>query len=192
MKYFIIFGPPGAGKGTQSHLLAKKFSLKHVSTGHLLREEIAKGTATGIMAKAIIDSGNFVDDSVVLEMIRNQICNPQPGVKGFIFDGFPRTLSQAQAFDTLLRDCDSAELTGVLALEVADSTIVERIQKRAQIEGRKDDASIETILKRIKTYHNKTEPLIVHYKDKGKYFPVRGELSVEEISTDICHIIEGI
>lgn len=192
MRYFIIFGPPGAGKGTQSYLLTEKFNFKHVSTGQLLREEITKGTKTGILAKSLIDQGNFVDDSVVMEMIRHQICSAQPEVKGFIFDGFPRTISQAQAFDSLLASCEKREVAGVLSLEVADSILVDRIQKRALIEGRKDDSSIETILKRIRTYHNKTEPLIAYYKNKGKYFSVRGELSVKEIFTNICNIIESI
>lgn len=192
MKYFIIFGPPGAGKGTQSYLLTERFNLKHVSTGQLLRDEFAKGTEVGIISKAIIDGGNFVDDSVVMDMISHQICNAEPGVKGFIFDGFPRTIAQAEAFDALLTKCKESEVSGVLALEVADAVIVERIQKRASIEGRKDDSSIETILKRIRTYHNKTEPLIAYYKKRGKYFSIRGELSVEEIFANICNIIEGI
>ncbi len=192
MKYFIIFGPPGAGKGTQSYLLTQKYNLKHISTGQLLRDEISKGTETGIMAKTIIDGGNFVADSVVLEMIRKEICNALPEIKGFIFDGFPRTISQAEAFDLLLKNCDEKDVAGVLSLEVADNLIVERIQKRARIEGRKDDSSIETILKRIRTYHNKTEPLIAYYKEKGKYFSVPGELSVEEIFANICNIIDDI
>lgn len=192
MKYFIIFGPPGAGKGTQSYLLTKKYNLKHISTGQLLRDEISKGTETGIMAKTIIDGGNFVADSVVLEMIRKEICNALPEIKGFIFDGFPRTISQAEAFDLLLKNCDEKDVAAVLSLEVADNLIVERIQKRARIEGRKDDSSIETILKRIRTYHNKTEPLIAYYKEKGKYFSVLGELSVEEIFANICNIIDDI
>lgn len=192
MKYYIILGPPGAGKGTQSYLLTQRYNLKHISTGQLLREEIAKGTPTGIMAKAIIDGGNFVDDSVVMEMIRKEVCESTYDIKGFIFDGFPRTISQAIAFDLLLSECDKKEMTGVLSLEVADSIIIERIQKRARIEGRIDDASIETITKRIKTYHNKTEPLIAYYKEKGKYFSVPGELSVEEIFANICNIIESI
>lgn len=192
MKYFIIFGPPGAGKGTQSYLLTQKYNLKHISTGQLLRDEISKGTQTGIMAKTIIDGGNFVADSVVLEMIRKEICNALPEIKGFIFDGFPRTISQAEAFDLLLKNCGEKDVAGVLSLEVADNLIVDRIQKRARIEGRKDDSSIETILKRIRTYHNKTEPLIAYYKEKGKYFSVPGELSVEEIFANICNIIDDI
>ena len=144
------------------------------------------------MAKTIIDGGNFVADSVVLEMIRKEICNALPEIKGFIFDGFPRTISQAEAFDLLLKNCDEKDVAAVLSLEVADNLIVERIQKRARIEGRKDDSSIETILKRIRTYHNKTEPLIAYYKEKGKYFSVLGELSVEEIFANICNIIDDI
>lgn len=192
MKYLIIFGPPGAGKGTQSLLLTKKFNLKHISTGELLRKEIAKGTDIGIMAKAIIDQGNFVDDSVVMEIISREISSVGPEVKGFIFDGFPRTISQAEAFDSLLEEHNKAEVALVLSLEVSDADLVERIRKRARVEGRKDDSSIETITKRIKTYHIKTEPLIAYYKRKGKYIPVNGELSVEEIFANICNIVEEI
>lgn len=192
MKYLIIFGPPGAGKGTQSLLLTKKFNLKHISTGELLRKEIVKGTDIGIMAKALIDRGNFVDDSVVIEMISREISRVGPEVKGFIFDGFPRTISQAEAFDSLLEEHNKAEVTLVLSLEVSDTDLVERIRKRARVEGRKDDSSTETITKRIKTYHNKTEPLIAYYKRKGKYIPVKGELSVEEIFANICNIVEEI
>lgn len=192
MKYLIIFGPPGAGKGTQSLLLTKKFNLKHISTGELLRKEIVKGTDIGIMAKALIDRGNFVDDSVVIEMISREISRVGPEVKGFIFDGFPRTISQAEAFDSLLEEHNKAEVTLVLSLEVSDTDLVERIRKRARVEGRNDDSSIETITKRIKTYHNKTEPLIAYYKRKGKYIPVKGELSVEEIFANICNIVEEI
>lgn len=192
MKYLIIFGPPGAGKGTQSLLLTKTFKLKHISTGALLRDEIEKGTEIGIMAKALIDRGNFVDDSVILEMISREISNVGPEIRGFILDGFPRTISQAEAFDSLLAQQNKAEVTKVLSLEVSDADLIDRIQKRAQVEGRKDDSSIETITKRIKTYHNKTEPLIAYYKRKGKYIPVKGDLSVEEIFANICNIVEEI
>lgn len=190
MKYYIIFGPPGAGKGTQSQLLAQKYSLKHISTGQLLRDEIAKGSEIGLIAKKVIDNGEFVEDSIVLEMIRLQISDPAPGIKGFIFDGFPRTINQAKVFDTMLAQLNNGEVNGVLSLEVKDSLIVERIQKRARIEGREDDSSIKTILSRIKTYHNKTEPLISFYKRQGKYFAINGDQSVEEITENIGTLLE--
>ncbi len=190
MKHFIIFGPPGAGKGTQSLLIAEKFKLEHISTGQMLREEIAKGSEIGVMAKEVIDMGKFVEDSVVIQMIAEKISNRLPETKGFIFDGFPRTLSQAVAFDQLLNNMGSKGVTAVISLEVQDSVLIERIQKRAQIERREDDSSIETIKNRIRTYHNKTEPLVAYYTQKGKYFSVRGEKEVGEIFSSICKIIE--
>jgi adenylate kinase len=192
MKYYIIFGPPGAGKGTQSSLLVEKYKLKHISTGHLLREEIEKMSEVGIIAKGLIEKGSFVDDSIVLEMIRKVICETDPSVMGFIFDGFPRTISQAKAFDQLLQLHKKRSVNAVLSLEVDDSLIVERINKRAEIEGRRDDSSIETILCRIQTYHKKTEPLIAYYKERGKYFPIKGDLPVEDIFKNICQIMESI
>lgn len=190
MKHYIIFGPPGAGKGTQSLLIAEKFKLEHISTGQMLREEIAKRSDIGLMAKEVIERGKFVEDSVVLDMIADKIGNRQPETKGFIFDGFPRTLSQAIAFDQLLNNMGSKGVTAVISLEVQDSVLIERIQKRAQIERREDDSSIETIKNRIRTYHNKTEPLVAYYTQKGKYFSVRGEKEVGEIFSSICKIIE--
>lgn len=192
MKYFIIFGPPGAGKGTQSTLLIEKFGLRHISTGELLREEIAKGSDVGKIAKELINKGQFVDDKIVLDIIKDQICNRDSTVRGFIFDGFPRTISQAEAFDKLLLECNKRSVNAVMSLEVEDKLLVERIQKRAEIEGRKDDSSIETILNRIKTYHAKTEPLIAYYKEKGKYHHIKGDLPVDDIFKNICSIIEGL
>lgn len=192
MKYYIIFGPPGAGKGTQSSLLVEKYNLRHISTGQLLRDEIEKKSKTGIIAKEFIECGKFVDDSIVLGMISDVIKNPDPEVKGFIFDGFPRTIAQAEAFDCLLKKEKNRSLNAVFSLEVDDNVIVDRIRKRAEIEGRKDDSSIETVLGRIKTYHKKTEPLKEYYKQKGKFYPVGGELEVESIFRNICAIMESI
>jgi adenylate kinase len=192
MKYYIIFGPPGAGKGTQSRLLTEKYGLRHISTGELLRKEIETGTETGIIAKDLIDRGKFVEDHLIIEMVQKEICNVPENVNGFIFDGFPRTISQAEAFDKILHSCGNDGITAVISLVVEDSVIVERIRKRAGIEGRMDDASTETILNRIKTYHNKTEPLIAYYREQGKYYPVRGEQSVEEIFGTICNLMEKI
>jgi adenylate kinase len=115
MKYFIIFGPPGAGKGTQSTLLIEKYGLRHISTGELLRKEIAKGTEVGKIAKELINKGQFVDDKIVLDIIKDQICNRDSTVKGFIFDGFPRTISQAEALDKLLLECNKRSVNAVMS-----------------------------------------------------------------------------
>ena len=179
MKYFIIFGPPGAGKGTHAAPIAEKYGLKHISTGELLRSEIAAGTALGKKAKALIDDGNLVPDEVVEGMIANAFA-ANPGVNGFLLDGFPRTIQQAMDLDEMLESRDE-EVTGVLSLMIPDSEIKARIQRRALIEGRADDASEQTIENRIKTYHALTEPLIEVYKEKGIYHEVDSLGSIEEV-----------
>ncbi len=192
MKYLIIFGPPGAGKGTQSSLIIDKYSFKHISTGELLRREISAGSSVGIIAKELINKGQFVEDEVVLDIIRREIKNISPGVKGFIFDGFPRNISQARSLDTLLREFGKNSVDAILSLEVDDNLIVERIKKRALEEGRGDDSSIETILNRIRTYHAKTEPLINYYKNQNRYYKIEGDLPIDKIFGNICSIIEGL
>ncbi len=187
MKYYILFGPPGAGKGTQAKLMVEKFNLHHVSTGDLLRKEIEKGTELGKLAKSLIDNGNFVDDYIVEQMIENVIEN-NPHVKGFIFDGFPRTVAQAEHLDQMLAKRGS-EVTKVLSIIISDQLVFERIQHRANIEGRKDDANEEIIQNRINTYHKKTEPLIGYYNRQGKYYEVDGDGSVEEILKKISREI---
>lgn len=188
MKYFILFGPPGAGKGTQAKIMVDKFNLHHVSTGDLLRKEIAKGTELGKIAKSLIDNGNFVDDEIVEQMIENEIEN-NPTVKGFIFDGFPRTLAQAEVLEKML-ERRSQEVTKVLSIIISDQMVFERIQHRANIEGRKDDANAEIIQNRINTYHKKTEPLIEFYKNEGKYYEINGEGTVEEIFEKISDLVK--
>lgn len=187
MRYYILFGPPGAGKGTQAKLMVKKYNLHHVSTGDLLRQEIAKESELGKIAKALIDNGNFVDDTIVEQMIENEIEN-NPHVKGFIFDGFPRTVAQAEVLEKMLQK-RSQEVTKVLSIIISDKLVFERIQHRANIEGRKDDANAETIQNRINTYHKKTEPLIEFYKNLGKYNEICGEGTIEDIFEKISSLM---
>ena len=187
MRYYILFGPPGAGKGTQAKLMVEKYNFHHVSTGDLLRQEIAKCTELGKIAKSLIDNGNFVDDSIVEQMIENEIVN-NPDVKGFIFDGFPRTVAQAEVLEKMLQK-RSQEVTKVLSIIISDNLVFERIQHRANIEGRKDDANVEIIQNRINTYHKKTEPLIQFYKNLGKYNEICGEGTIEEIFEKISSML---
>jgi len=170
MKYYILFGPPGAGKGTHAGVIAQKYNLKHISTGELLRAEIAAGTELGKQAKTLIDAGSLVPDSVVEGMIENAF-DTIKGVEGFLLDGFPRNLSQAQDLDKILEKRGEG-VTAVVGLMIDDAMIFERIRGRAVIEGRADDASDEVITNRIKTYHSQTEPLIEYYKKADKYWEV--------------------
>ena len=170
MKYYILFGPPGAGKGTHAGAIAQKYNLKHISTGELLRAEIAAGTELGKQAKTLIDAGSLVPDSVVEGMIETAF-DTIKGVDGFLLDGFPRNLSQAADLDKILEKRGES-VTAVAGLMISDEMIRERIKGRAVIEGRADDASDETVNNRIKTYHAQTEPLIEYYKAAGKYWEV--------------------
>ena len=167
MKYYILFGPPGAGKGTHAGAIAQKYNLKHISTGELLRAEIAAGTELGRQAKSLIDAGALVPDAVVEGMIESAF-DTIKGVDGFLLDGFPRNLAQAADLDKILEKRGEA-VTAVVALMISDETIRTRIKGRALIEGRADDANDETISNRIRTYHAQTEPLIEYYKAAGKY-----------------------
>lgn len=191
MKYLIIFGPPGAGKGTQSKLIAERYNYKHISTGQLLRQEIEKETETGKFIRTVIEKGEFVEDSLVLDIVKQEIFSGQRDIKGYIFDGFPRNLEQAIAFDNMLESCGK-KIDAVLSLGIEENIIIERIQQRANIEGRLDDADFDTIKKRIVTYHKVTEPLITYYKSQKKYFPVNGGLAIEKNFDEICKIIDTL
>ena len=158
MKYFILFGPPGAGKGTQAALMVERFNFRHVSTGDLLRREIKMGTELGKLAHELIDKGLLVPDEIVEAMIQNEIEN-HPDASGFIFDGFPRTTEQAEMLDNLLA-ARKEEVSSVIAIVIDDEMVKERIRHRALIENREDDADDAIIANRIATYHQKTEPLI--------------------------------
>ena len=173
MKYYVLFGPPGAGKGTQAGAMVERYNLCHLSTGELLRAEIAAGTPLGLQAKSLIEAGNLVPDSVVEGMIESKFRDTQ-GVDGFLLDGFPRTIAQARALDNMV------EVTGCVSIMIPDSLIQERIAHRAHIEGRADDARPEVVQNRIATYHAKTEPLIDFYRSAGKYYEIDGTGSIEE------------
>ncbi|MCQ2138542.1 MAG: adenylate kinase [Bacteroidales bacterium] len=190
MKHFIMFGPPGAGKGTQAAMLVDKFNLRHVSTGDLLRGEIKRETELGLKAKKLIEAGSLVPDEVVEGMIKNEIAS-HPEVKGFIFDGFPRTLEQAAALDGILAE-RGEEISGVISIIIDDEMVKARIRHRAEIEDRKDDMDEATVANRIKTYHDKTEPIIDYYKKAGKYNGIDGVGSIDDIFNRICGIIEKL
>ena len=191
MKYYILFGPPGAGKGTHAGALAQKYNLKHISTGALLRAEIAAGTELGREAKSLIDKGALVPDSVVEGMIETAF-DTIKNVEGFLLDGFPRNLSQASDLDAILAK-RGEEVTAVVALMISDETIRTRIKGRAIIEGRADDASDETISNRIKTYHAQTEPLIEYYKKAGKYYECNADLgTIEDNRNRVLALVESI
>lgn len=191
MKYYIIFGPPGAGKGTQSVLLAEKYSLTHISTGELLRKEIESKSELGLKVKAIIENGRLVDDSTILELLNKVISETQNGNKGYILDGYPRTIPQAEALDKIL-EAKGQKITAVISLEIDEEVIFQRIALRAQLEERKDDMDRATIENRISQYHRKTEPLISYYKEGGRYFQVDGNKSIDDNFRDICDILDKI
>jgi len=188
MKYYVLFGPPGAGKGTQAGAMVTRYHLCHLSTGELLRSEISAGTALGLQAKALIEAGNLVPDEVVEGMIEAKFLNTK-GVEGFLLDGFPRTLAQADALDAMLAKTGQA-VTACVSLMIPDALIHERIAHRATIEGRADDARPEIVENRIKTYHAKTEPLIEFYKKAGKYQEINGVGSIEEVQERIFRTMD--
>ena len=183
MKYYILFGPPGAGKGTQATAMVEKYNLHHISTGALLRKEIAAGTELGKLAKDLIENGNFVPDDIVVGMIENEFRS----VTGV--DGFPRTLAQAESLDEMLSR-NSEEVTATVSIMIPDNMVMERIKGRALKEGRADDASEDVINNRIATYHAQTEPLIEFYQKKGKYHEADGVGSIDDIRERIFTIMD--
>ncbi len=188
MKYYILFGPPGAGKGTQATAMVEKYNLHHISTGALLRKEIAAGTELGLLAKSLIEKGRLVPDEVVEGMIESEFKNVTD-VDGFLLDGFPRTLPQAEALDKILANV-SAEVTATVSIMIPDEMVMERIKGRALKEGRADDASEDTIKTRIETYHNQTEPLIAYYEKAGKYHEIDGIGSIDEVGARIFDVMD--
>jgi len=189
MLNLVLFGPPGAGKGTQSQKLIEKHGLIHLSTGDLLRSEIAQGTALGLEAKKLMDEGMLVPDAVVIGMISHKL-DANKDAKGFIFDGFPRTVAQADALDNLLND-KKAPISGMIALEVNDDELERRLLERGKESGRPDDANPEVIRKRIKEYNDKTAPVAGFYRAQNKFRSINGIGSISEIFDAISDVISS-
>lgn len=186
----VLFGPPGSGKGTQSENIISKFGLLHLSTGDILRAEVASETPLGIEAKKFMDGGELVPDEVVIGMISSKLDNT-PEAKGFIFDGFPRTVAQAEALDKLL-EFKETPINLVISLEVKEEELISRLVERGKDSGRSDDTE-DVITKRIQEYRNKTAPVASYYKEQNKLVSVEGVGSIgdifDAISSKINHSI---
>ncbi len=185
----ILFGPPGSGKGTQSDNIVDKYGLVHLSTGNLLRQEIADRTPLGLEAKRFMDKGQLVPDEVVIGMI-DSCLEKHANAKGFLFDGFPRTAAQAEALDKLL-SLKKTSICKVLALEVSEDELIKRLLKRGETSGRSDDTNEAIIRNRYSVYKKDTEPVANHYKAEDKLVIVKGEGSVNEIFNALSNCIEA-
>lgn len=184
----ILFGPPGSGKGTQSERLIAKYGLKHLSTGDLLRSEIAAKTPLGMEAKKIMDKGQLVPDEVVIGMISSALeTNPQ--AKGFLFDGFPRTVAQAEALDKLLK-LKGTQINAMISLLVTEEELVKRLLNRGLTSGRSDDTNEEVIRARITEYRNKTSVVADYYQQFDKLAEIKGEGSIDDIFNELSAQIE--
>ena len=184
----ILFGPPGSGKGTQSDKQVEKYGLVHLSTGNLLRQEIADQTPLGLEAKSFMDKGQLVPDEVVIGMVDSYF-EQHRGSKGFLFDGFPRTVAQAEALDKLLK-LKKTEIALVVALEVSEEELVSRLLNRGKTSGRSDDTDESVIRKRFAVYNNETTPVADHYRKARKFQSIKGEGSIDAIFESICEALE--
>ena len=190
MLNIVLFGPPGAGKGTQSEKVLKKYNLVHLSTGDLFRLHLNNETALGLEAKKYMNKGDLVPDEIVIGMVEDKI-NKSSNVIGFVFDGFPRTINQATALDNMLEK-KNIPIKQMIALKVDEKELIKRIKNRAKTSGREDDKSIDKINNRIQVYNQETKPVADYYKKHDKYSEVDGIGEIDEIFIKLCSKIDDL
>ncbi len=189
MLNIILFGPPGSGKGTQAEKLVSRYNLLHISTGDLFRSEMSNKTMLGLEAKSFCDKGALVPDELTIKMLKSKM-EQHPDVKGVIFDGFPRTIPQAEALDLMLAEMNTS-ISVLLSLKVEDQEIVARIQKRGLSSGRSDDNDPNVIQNRIDTYKSQTTPVFDYYSQQGKSKEIEGVGDIETIFQSLCYLIDS-
>jgi len=190
MLNIVLFGPPGAGKGTQSEKLIEKYGLLHLSTGDLLRAELKAETPLGQEAKKYMNEGKLVPDDVLIGMVANKVAS-NTDAKGLIFDGFPRTTVQAEALDKIMAD-NELSISGMIALEVTEEELTQRILERGKTSGRADDQNEDLIRNRIQEYETKTAPVSNFYKAQDKYFAIDGIGTIDSIFEDLCKAVDSL
>lgn len=190
MLNIVLFGPPGAGKGTQSEKIIEKYALLHLSTGDILRSQVAAQTQLGLMAKEYMDKGLLVPDEVMIGMIDLKV-KANKDAKGFIFDGFPRTVAQAKSLDKILT-ANGIQINGMIALEVEEEELTKRILLRGQTSGRADDQNETLVKQRVKEYNSKTAPVADYYNGQNKYAKINGIGTIDEIFANICREIDRL
>ena len=186
----IIFGKPGSGKGTQADFLKNKYDLYHISTGDLFRKNITNKTKLGIKAKSYLDNGDLVPDFITIKMLENEVLSNKD-VQGYIFDGFPRTLNQAESLDSFLISIN-LKINATIALEVSEDELISRLLERGKTTNRSDDQDIDKIKNRFNEYNNKTSILINFYENQGKFFLVEGKGTVDDITSRLYELVDSL
>ncbi len=185
----LLLGPQGAGKGTQATRISNEYDIPHIASGEILRAEMTAGTKLGNRVRDVIDRGELVSDDLMIELIRNRLEQPDTE-SGFVLDGLPRTLVQAEALDSILSDIGRS-FSVVFALQIPDALAFERLRRRARLEGRADDTD-EAIQRRLDLYHQETEPLIEYYRTRGRLVPIHGDRSESEVFAEIQQVLEQV